>query len=277
MKKVGVSHSNAPKSLILSCRVYRILLHTYPATFRREYGPDMAQVFQDKCRAELAGGGASGLLRLWLLILSDWGRTAFEQHIQEVFDMSGRQWFTRLGALAALAGGLLSLYLLMQAPNFYGNYGWNGRLAPLAAFLFAVGLGGAIAAYPKAFNTLGWLGVVITMTGLILMGLGYAIESLWPFIFFGPLIIVPVGSIMLGFNIYRSASLPTWWRLFPFVVGVIAILGFGVELSEEFIGNTSPDRGLQLAEALFSIAWIGLGIGLWLNYGNLPDDPQLAD
>ena len=265
-----------PKTLVISGRIYTLLLMVYPANFRREFEPDMAQVFRDKCRAELANRGVPGLMRVWLSVLLDWVKSVFEQHIREAFHMSGRQWFIRVGALAAMAGGLLGLYLLTQSPNSYGNYHWNGRSAPLAAFLFALGLGGAIAAHQKEFNRLGWLGMIVAIAGLILMGLGYAIESLWVFIFFGPLIIVPIGAIMLGFSIYRNVTLPTWWRFFPFIVGAIAILGFGIELSEEFIGNSTPDRGIQLAEALFSIVWIGLGIGLWFNYGNLPDDPRLA-
>lgn len=158
----------------------------------------------------------------------------------------------------------------------YGNYIWDGWLAPVAAVLLALGLGGAIAAHQTQLNALAWFGLIIVLVGLLLMGLGYAIESLWFFIFIGPLIIVPAGSIMLGFNIYQRLSLPTWWRFFPFLIGAIAVLGFGIEMVEEFIGNSTPDRGLQLAEGLFSLAWIGLGIGLWLDQGSQPDDPRVA-
>jgi hypothetical protein len=49
-----------------------------------------------------------------------------------------------------------------------------------------------------------------------------------------------------------------------------------IELVEEFTGNSTPDRGLQLAQALFSIAWLALGLGLWLGQASQPDDPRLA-
>ena len=146
----------------------------------------------------------------------------------------------------------------------------------MAATLLALGLGGATVAHYRQLTSLGWFGVSIAIAGLLLMGLGYAVESLWMLIFFGPLIIVPIGSLMLGFSIYQRLSLPTWWRFFPLLIGAVAILGFGIELAEEFTGNSTPDRGVQLAEALFSLAWIGLGIGLWLTHESRPDDPRLA-
>jgi len=265
-----------PKILVISNRIYRLLLLAYPTSFRREYGPDMAQVFRDACRAELAQDNKPGLVRLWFKTLLDWVKTAFEQNIREAFHMSGQKWLIRLGALAALAGGLLGLYLVTQGPNSYGNYDWDGWLAPVASLLLALGIGGAGIAYQKQLKMLGWFGLSVMITGLLLMGLGYAVESLWGFIFMGPLIIVPIGAIMLGISNYPNSSLPTWWRFFPLVVTAITLSGFGIELLEEFIGNSTPDRGVQLAQALLSLTWIGLGVGLWLNQQSAPDEPRLA-
>lgn len=267
---------NTSRTLIASDRIYCFLLLAYPRSFRLEWGADMAQVFRDECRAGLEHYGLIGLMQIWLSTLYDWLTTAFEQHIEEAFHMSGQTKVIRLGALAALAGGMLGIYLVTQGPNSYGNYSWHGWLAPVAATLFALGLGGGVAAYKQQLNSLGWFGVMIAISGLLLMAVGHASDTLWFFIFIGPIIIVPIGSIIFGISIYRSKSLPIWWRLFPFVICVIAMIGFGIELFEEFTGNSTPDRGLQMAESLFSLAWIGLGIGLWLNYEELPKDPQLT-
>jgi hypothetical protein len=87
---------------------------------------------------------------------------------------------------------------------------------------------------------------------------------------------MPIGAIMLGVSIYQYLSLPMWWRLFPFIIFAIALLGFSIEMIEEFSGNSTPDRGIQTAEALFSTAWIGLGIGLWIHREARPDDPRFA-
>lgn len=51
--------------------VYEALLVAYPKQFRREYGSLMTQLFGDLCRKEHARGGSVGLVRLWLMTLSD--------------------------------------------------------------------------------------------------------------------------------------------------------------------------------------------------------------
>lgn len=68
--------------LRLSDRLYRALLRTYPASFRRAYAPAMAQLFRDCCRDAYERRGASGLLRVWrhtlgdLLVTATWERIA---------------------------------------------------------------------------------------------------------------------------------------------------------------------------------------------------------
>lgn len=78
--------SSANKSLVLSNRLYRLLLAAYPAEFRHEYGAQMAQVFRDRCREVQGrrGGGNSraGLLRVWMETILDLARTAPEEHLQ---------------------------------------------------------------------------------------------------------------------------------------------------------------------------------------------------
>lgn len=264
------------KALTLTDRVYRLMLFTYPASFRREFGAHMAQVHRDKCRMNIAKQGFFGLCQIWFSTLLDWFTTVPEQHLEELFQMSGQKRLIRLGALAALAGGMLGLWLLTQGPNSYGNYGWYGWFVPIVPVLFIFGLGGAIIANQTTLANSGKAGLYIIISGLVLMGVGHIIEPLWPFIFIGPIIIVPIGAVMLGLNIYQSLSLPMWWRLFPFIIVAIAVLGFSIEMVEEFSGNSTPDRGVQTVEALFSIAWIGLGIGLWVTKEVRPDDPRFA-
>jgi len=53
-------------------RVYRLMLLAYRPGFRQRYGQEMIEAFRqgqrDRCQAE----GWKGLLRFWMLILSDW-------------------------------------------------------------------------------------------------------------------------------------------------------------------------------------------------------------
>ena len=265
------------RSLILSDRVYRFLLKTYPTGFRTEYGAEMAQVFRDSCRDEFTRSGSGALLGLWLFTLLDWAKTAADQHIQEAFNMSGREWMVRIGAIASVVGGLLGVILLLQGPNSYGNYTWHGPWAPVAPFLFAVGFGGGIALFAGQLGHIARTGMILMVVGLLLHSIGYAFgDSLWALGFIGPVMVVPIGAIVLATTILRHPSLPTWWRYFPILIFAIAIVEFGIEAFEGFNGNSTPDRGLQAVEALYSVAWIGLGIGLWRGIGDRVDGSPMA-
>jgi len=51
--------------------VYRLMLLAYPPGFRQHYGLEMMEAFlqeRERCQSD----GLEGLLRFWLLILSDW-------------------------------------------------------------------------------------------------------------------------------------------------------------------------------------------------------------
>lgn len=67
----------------VSLKVYGWLLSAYPAEFRREYGPLMAQVFRDRCREKGRVGGHAGLLRLWMETLLDLIQTAPKEQLQK--------------------------------------------------------------------------------------------------------------------------------------------------------------------------------------------------
>lgn len=62
----------------MSDRIYRFLLHAYPADFREEYGAQLAQLFRDRQRD-------SGALSTWLLAIADLARTAPSEHLDVLF------------------------------------------------------------------------------------------------------------------------------------------------------------------------------------------------
>ena len=265
------------RSVAISNRMYRLLLKTYPTGFRNEYGEDMAQVFRDSCRDEFTRNGRSALLGLWLFTVLDWAKTAADQHIQEAFQMSGRDWMIRIGAIAAIIGGVFGFILLFQGPNTYGNYTWHGPLAFVVPLLFAVGFGGGIALYGNQSGRTGQAGMLLIVVGLLLHSIGQAfIDILWWLTGIGPIVVVPLGAIILGITILRRPFFPIWWRYFPLLIIAIAILGFGIEIYEDVSGYPTPDRGLQATEALYSLVWIGLGIGLWRGFGDSTDDSPMA-
>src|SRR5919107_3284746 len=63
-------------------RIYRVLLKAYPGEFRREYGPQMEQVFSDLYREAYERDGRRGIALLWALTISDLARTAVAQRIR---------------------------------------------------------------------------------------------------------------------------------------------------------------------------------------------------
>jgi hypothetical protein len=64
--------------LSVSDRLYRLLLMGYPASFRRRYGVEMAQVFRDCVRDACRHGG---LLGLWVCTLGDLLATVPVEHL----------------------------------------------------------------------------------------------------------------------------------------------------------------------------------------------------
>ncbi|MDQ6747958.1 MAG: hypothetical protein M3010_07645, partial [Candidatus Dormibacteraeota bacterium] len=67
----------------LTLRIYTWLLRAYPAPFRRRFGAQMVQVFQDGCREARGRAGMAGLASWWLLTLRDLSGTALREHIVE--------------------------------------------------------------------------------------------------------------------------------------------------------------------------------------------------
>ncbi len=66
--------------MTLSERVYRVLLKTYPAAYRKAYGEPMALTFRDQVRN---AASSSKLALLWMRTLADWPPTAFARHLEK--------------------------------------------------------------------------------------------------------------------------------------------------------------------------------------------------
>ena len=75
-----------------------MLLAAYPEEFRREYGAQMEQTFQDLCREERRKSEAAGFLRLWIRTLLD---------LRSGQASSGWTWLKEGSAEGFLVGGCL--------------------------------------------------------------------------------------------------------------------------------------------------------------------------
>ncbi len=72
------------RAVTVSVRIYERLLATYPAEFRREYGPAMKQLFRDQCRDAWSESRGRGLAVLWLRVLPDLAKTSFVEHLSNL-------------------------------------------------------------------------------------------------------------------------------------------------------------------------------------------------
>jgi hypothetical protein len=96
----------------VSVRIYRLLLRSYPKTFRAEYGPHMIQVFRDSYRTELRTREASAVARLWLRTLLDLAGSAFREHLETerpIMKNFRRDLIAVIGCMAIIA---LAFFLL---------------------------------------------------------------------------------------------------------------------------------------------------------------------
>jgi hypothetical protein len=100
----------------ISQHVYGLLLRAYPREFRREYGPQMRQVFRDSCRFRRQGI-KFGLLRVWLTTLIDLIQTAPIEHLDRfnketsVMNNLRRDALAVVGCVAIIVIALFTLQL----------------------------------------------------------------------------------------------------------------------------------------------------------------------
>ncbi len=115
--------------ILLSERLYRILLVLYPERFRRDFGDEMARSFRSLCKEELGRYGRIGLLRLWIYTFLELFATAVKER-GHALDMTK---LSRLGGLMAVAGGGLFVVHGVSMP-LYGRLFWSTGSSLQAAF-----------------------------------------------------------------------------------------------------------------------------------------------
>lgn len=155
-----------PYLVSLSASVYRVLLAFYPARFKRDYGPHMAQVFRDSCLKTNRQSGPRGMLSLWALTLFDWFKTVIEEQMNRGTEMTRNKFIRLSGWAMVLAAVILLLSFLPEADQFLdGLYQTFGQPATAAQHeLFqSITTGMRSLLFPAAilFITLGLFGLYI--------------------------------------------------------------------------------------------------------------------
>jgi len=103
----------------MSETIYALLLHLFPAHFRRMYGDDALQLVRDRMHDER---GARAKARLWWDLLSDLARSAPRQYGRRPAELAG-------AVSPQRAGGVPSFWILEEEPMRAGTWLWAGVLS----------------------------------------------------------------------------------------------------------------------------------------------------
>ena len=230
-----VKNLTDPPVVNISNSVYGLLLIFYPSPFRREYGPQMAQVFRDCCLKSYRQSGIPGLLSLWALTLFDWLKTVLEEQTQRGTEMT-REKFIRLTGWGMILSGV-SLLLGFLASNMDAVLGRTlmGRevdryevisnvLLISGSLLLVLGFIGLLLRYGKQSGRAG----KITLMGGILFGL-FSLFGAWALSVFDgdwawttwfiSFTMIFVCLTLFGLLTLRQKLLPRWNAL-PLVAGI---------------------------------------------------------
>jgi hypothetical protein len=149
------------RAVCTSERLYRVLLVAYPRGFRREYGPQMRQVFRDLCREERRK--KAGLLRLWIRTVLDLATTAVAARISGIgrsdckgvgvndYKLAGLGFALLLAPLFFVSASLLKYglgigFLFDPLEHFLSEPGRRQVFNMISPIAFLGGLGLAVAA-----------------------------------------------------------------------------------------------------------------------------------
>lgn len=254
---------NKPRILALSHRVYNLLLFAYPAPFRREYGPHMAQLFRDSCRDVRRQSGSAGMVVFWFLTFADLFKTALAEHIWEVFHMPVDK-ILRWSGPAAILGGALWILLWQIDPTYFPG----AFVFILMVLLFLIALGGLYRRLPVGIAKR--LSAACIAASSLAMSIGiFGIagnnnSEVWWTIFVSGFYTLALGLAIIGILTIARRSLSRW----SFIPLLLAALLGGVIIS----GGEYEPNTLQMALIiLFGLSWGLLGYVLWATPEDIPD------
>jgi hypothetical protein len=258
-------------------QLFRLLLHVYPASFRREFGLEMAQVFRDDMRATLREDGLTGMAILWFITALDLIKTAFVERAWEIFHMPQER-FTRLLTGIAAAIGAPLLIMTFGSQFFWETYGSLGLpsgdlvhpiLAGIGFLLMGPGLYGLYRKLPA--TTPSKLGLLVAQVS-VLLGIvamitwGQAISEQLVRLAFA---LHPIGLALMGLVALTNRSLGRV-SFAPLLI-VAAFIGSAITATPGVEG-----MGLQIFLLLTYAGWVLVGAAIALQRAEEPSEPMLA-
>lgn len=265
----------------LSTGVYRLLLHAYPARFRRQYGAEMAGVFLDSCLRSYRQSGGVGIIELWVVTLFDLARSLIEQHSQKETGMPNSN-FIRLSGWALMLGAV-AFYLFLCLAYLDGSNNLPASLEPLYSYsyfgavlacplLLAIGLLGLRARYGQIVGGFG-RGVLLVGAagGLALSILGIVAEAAleWDWVRmleWSGLALQLACLTLYGIPALSRRPMPRWNAL-PLLAGIWLPTLFLIAMVGVMTGN--PMTGLSAGLlVLLTVGFAGLFMLGWAVQGD---------
>jgi hypothetical protein len=288
MELIMIGRATDVPSVTLSVRLYRLFLIVYPKSFRREYGPQMLQVFRDYSIHTYKRRGPSGMLSLWALTLLDLLRSMVEQHLQRETFMS-KNTLIRLSGWAMAIGGATSAIGFMSLILDETTGSWRGwvtleDLLVIAFFVGPIGAGlGLLGLRARFGESIGPLGSNVLLLGAIvgipLVVIGDIVQAIPNSLGDNGFWIFSVGlfAIFVGLELYGILALrkkpQSRWN------GLAAVAGLPVSLAGVIVAATGPtttnDTVLAVAYpfiALFAVMAVALVMLGYLVQADLPEE-----
>ncbi len=254
-----------PRWIAFSERVYRVLLHLYPADYRQEYGGLMTQLFRDVCHERLRRQGWAGVALWWCRTCFDLGLTVIEQR-RKVRLMISRATFVHFAGLLLILGGALNVLAAFSQfqPDDHTTYDGLYALALLAwapGQLF-VGLGCVGLVLREGQPTGARRALQLTALGALVMASGMIASlfrnDLWTLWFAGAVAHL-AGLLAVGILHARRALLPCFrWLPLQMALGWV-IVGSGILRFDSITANNLLGF---LMFAGMGLAWLAIGQAL---------------
>lgn len=215
-----------------SVRVYQALIRAYPASFRREYGNEMALVFREHLADVFRERGTIGLAFAWFRVLGDLARTAPQEHL---FEMQ-RRLEMKKAAIAILSAVLAAIV-------FFGVL-YGALFITMAPFLMDFNHA------TMEFIMLSIFYLAAFLTGIILTRVKSSIQPIAA-VRRATIAILVITAFLTVFAEGHSWEI-AWWGELTCRLGFVASLGLAAWAGCLFAARTSS----RLAR--FSVRWFQL-------------------
>ena len=194
-----------------------------------------------------------------------------------------------IGILAMIGGAIWAVSWTLNAFTQDGSQavlglserGWRTILNPALLF-FIAGLTGHQLRSARRLRTLGKIGFVTSLVGLVAMLVGNVIEFWigellyvdvpgkfkptdhvgWDMFLTG-FVILSIGLILLGIAHLNAKLLFGWRRILPLSIGLVPLVLLLLAVVARLLVDAPPDNLLFPMLYAFALGWIALGYDLW--------------